>query len=697
MSTTTNENAADDLLIEIGTEELPPRSLMTLARALAAGVTGGIDSAGLAHAGVRLFASPRRLALIIEGLASAQPDREVQRRGPAVNAAFGKDGAPTPAAIGFAQSCGVGVEQLERIRTDKGEWLGMLVREHGRPTAELVPGILTAALDKLPIPKRMRWGSGRAEFVRPVHWIVLLHGHSVIDAEIMGIRSNRFTLGHRFHHPAPIEIAHPREYAQSLLSRGYVIADFEERRERIREQVLAAAHREHASVNLDADLLDEVTALTEWPVAITGSYEPRFLELPPEVLVGTMQEHQRYFPLWERPGRLLPRFVTIANIASTDESAVRAGNERVIRPRLTDAEFFWKQDRSRPLASRIEELKSVVFQKELGSLYDKTHRVTILAAEIATLIGGDVTLAERAAQLSRCDLLTNMVGEFPELQGLMGRYYATHDGEPEEVAHAVEEMYRPRQAGGELPQTRTGQALALAERLDTLIGIFGIGQPPTGEKDPYALRRAALGALRIIIEQRLDLDLVALLRLAVSQYGERFDRARIVDEVYTFLVDRLRGYYAEQQVRPDVFEAVQATGPTRPLDLAARLRAVTAFGTLPAAASLAAANKRIANILRKLDGEAPTQIDAGAFVEPAEKALYAELQRTSEAVAPLLRERDYAESMAVMSGLRETVDAFFDSVMVMSDDTRLRDNRLALLNQLRTLFLKVADISRLQG
>lgn len=697
MSTTPQNSGADDLLIEIGTEELPPRSLMTLAQALANGVIAGLDAAGLSRGEVQVFATPRRLALIVGALSAAQPDREVQRRGPAVNAAFGKDGKPTQAAVGFAQSCGVGVEQLERIRTDKGEWLGMLVKERGKPTAELIPGIVSTALDRLPIPKRMRWGSGRAEFVRPVHWVVLLHGTAIIEAEILGVRSNRYTLGHRFHHPAPIEISQPRDYAHALESRGHVIADFHIRRERIREQVLAAAHREHAEVHVDAALLDEVTALTEWPVAITGGYEARFLELPAEVLIATMQEHQRYFPLWERPGRLMPKFVTIANIASIDVGAVRGGNERVIRPRLTDAEFFWKQDRARPLAARVEELKSVVFQKELGSLHDKTHRVMILAAEIATLIGGDVDWAQRAATLSRCDLLTNMVGEFPELQGLMGRYYASHDGEPEEVAHAIEEMYRPRQAGGELPQTRTGQALALAERLDTLVGIFGIGQPPTGEKDPYALRRAALGALRIIIEQRLDLDLRALLRLAVSQFGTRFEHDRIVEEVYTFLIDRLRGYYADQQVRPDVFEAVQAVGPTRPLDIAARLRAVTAFGTLPAAASLAAANKRIANILKKLDSEPPTGIDAAAFAEPAEKALYAELQRTIAIVTPLLAERDYAESMAVMSGLRETVDAFFDSVMVMSEDPRLRDNRLALLKQLRTLFLKVADISRLQG
>ncbi|MFO1435276.1 MAG: glycine--tRNA ligase subunit beta [Gammaproteobacteria bacterium] len=694
---TSNTTSFDDLLLEIGTEELPPRSLMNLAQAFASGITSGLDSAGLQHGELQIYATPRRLALIVPQLAATQSDREVIRRGPAVAAAFGKDGKPTSAAVGFAQSCGLSVEQLERTKTDKGEWLSARIQERGKAVNQLLPAMVNVALDKLPIPKRMRWGSGKAEFVRPVHWVVMLYGNAIVDADVLGVRSNRYTRGHRFHHPAPIEIAHPREYAHALQSRGFVIADFALRRETIRQQVATEAAQEKSRVHMDAALLDEVTALTEWPMAIVGGFDARFLALPAEVLIATMQEHQRYFPLWDNNGHLLPRFITIANIESKQPDAVRLGNERVIRPRLTDAEFFWNQDRAKPLAARQEELKSVVFQKELGTLHDKTQRVTMLAAEIATLIGGDVALAERAAKLSRCDLLTNMVGEFPELQGLMGRYYATHDGEPEEVAHAIEEMYRPRQAGGDLPQTRTGQALAIAERLDTLVGIFGIGQPPTGEKDPYALRRAALGVLRTIIEQRLDLDLHSLLKLAVSQYGTKFDNEKLVSDVYYFLIDRLRGYYADQNVRADVFEAVQATEPTRPLDMAARLRAVSAFGHLPAAASLAAANKRIANILKKTDVALPEKVDSSALVEPAEKALYAELRRTIEVATPLLADRDYADAMSVMAGLRETVDAFFDSVMVMSEDVKLRDNRLALLNQMRTLFLKVADISRLQG
>jgi glycyl-tRNA synthetase beta chain len=450
-------------------------------------------------------------------------------------------------------------------------------------------------------------------------------------------------------------------------------------------------------VHFDADLLDEVTALTEWPVALVGAFDERYLALPPEVLIATMQEHQRYFPLWERPGVLLPRFVTVANIESRHPEAVRAGNERVIRPRLTDAEFFWNQDRAEPLAARAEALNQVVFQKDLGSLGNKTHRVAALATEIAALIGGNLDWSMRAATLSRCDLLTQMVGEFPRLQGLMGRYYATYDGEPPEVAAAIDEMYRPRQAGGDLPQTRTGQALAIADKLDTLTGIFGIGQAPTGEKDPYALRRAALGVLRTIVEQRLDLDLEALLRLAIRQHGARFDADKLLAEVYSFLIDRLRAYFLDAGVRPDVFEAVQATRPTRPLDFGARLRAVSAFRALPAAESLAAANKRIVNILRKADGVAPREIEPEALKETAERTLYTELKRTAAFVDPLLAERDYAEAMSAMAGLRESVDAFFDGVMVMADDTTLRNNRLALLNELRTLFLRVADISRLHN
>lgn len=691
-------NQAQDLLVEIGTEELPPKTLRQLAEALAAGIRNGFEAGALVLASVRSFATPRRLAVLVEGLSAAEPGREMLRRGPAISSAFDGDGNPTPAAIGFAQSCGVAVHELERLKTDKGEWLAYRAREQGRTVAKMTPGVVEQALNRLPIPRRMRWGSSRVEFVRPVHWVVLLYGTDVIEAEILGVRTNRYTLGHRFHHPAPIHLDHPRNYEQALRERGYVIADFDLRRERIREQVLAAASAEQANAHVDAELLEEVTGLTEWPVAITGGFDARFLALPPEVLIATMQDQQRYFPLWQRPGILKPRFVALANLESRDPEAVRQGNERVIGPRFSDAEFFWTQDRLDRLDARRALLSQVVFQKDLGTLHDKTNRIAVLATEIATLIGGNLEWAHRAAELSRCDLMTLMVGEFPELQGRMGHHYALHDGEPGEIAVAIEEIHLPRHAGDDLPQSRTGQALAIADRLDTLVGIFGIDQPPSGEKDPYALRRAALGVLRIILEQRLDLDLDALLRLAIRQYGNRFDSEPLLGVVYAFMMERMRGYWLEQHaVRPDVFAAVQATRPTRPLDFGARLRAVNAFRTLPAAESLAAANKRIANILKRADGAPTGAVEEQALSETAEKTLFARLREAEKAVAPLIDTRDYAEAMAVMSDLRGPVDAFFDSVLVMCEDAVMRANRLALLSDLRALFLRVADISRLQN
>lgn len=687
----------NDLLIEIGAEELPPGALQSLAQSFADGVRGGIEAAALSFGEVKSYATPRRLAVIVTALAGSQQDREVLRRGPALAAARDGDGKPTPAARGFAQSCGVAVEALETLKTDKGEWLAYRAREAGRTVAELLPGIVQQALSRLPIPKRMRWGAGQVEFVRPVHWVVLLYGTEVIDAEILGVRSNRYTCGHRFHHPAPICLDHPREYAAALANRGYVVADLDERRARVRDMVTAEAAAQGGRVVMDPELLDEVTALTEWPVALCGEFEPRFLDLPAEVLIASMQDHQRYFPLWDHAGRLMPKFIAVSNIESREPSAVRHGNERVIRPRLTDAAFFWHQDRARPLASRLDALKEIVFQRQLGSLHDKTERVMTLAAEVAALIGGDVALAQRAGRLSRCDLLTQMVGEFPELQGVMGRHYANHDGEPPEAAVAIEEMYLPRYAGDALPQTRTGQALAIADRLDTLTGIFGIGEPPTGEKDPYGLRRAAVGVLRIILEQRQDLDLEAIVHLAARRYGDRFDAAALTAQVFDFMMERLRSYYLEAEIASDVFEAVAAVRPTRPLDFASRLRAVSAFRRLPAAESLAAANKRIANILRKA-GELPVNgVDPQRLSEPVERQLHTELERTAATVEPLLAARDYAEAMAAMAGLRDSVDAFFDSVLVMCEDTAVRDNRLALLAALRALFLRVADISRLQG
>ncbi|MFA7095769.1 MAG: glycine--tRNA ligase subunit beta [Gammaproteobacteria bacterium] len=686
-----------DFLVEIGTEELPPKALLRLAQAFANGVRDGLAKAGLGHGESKYFATPRRLAVLVEALSAAQPDRVLERRGPALAAAFDDNGCPTPAAKGFARSCGVEVEDLEKLETDKGAWLVFRANEPGRKTRELLPEIVERALAGLPIPKRMRWGSMRVEFVRPVHWVVMLFGDETIDAEILGIRAGRETRGHRFHHPESLYLAEPAVYAPMLATHGRVVADFEARREAIRAQVVETARGLGGTAVIDEALLDEVTALVEWPVALAGSFETRFLEVPAEALISTMQDNQKYFPVVDAAGKLMPHFITVANIESRDMAQVRAGNERVVRPRFTDAAFFWNQDRKRPLASRLDELKSVVFQEKLGTLYDKVQRVAALARTIARETGHDVVLSERAALLSKCDLMTSMVGEFPALQGVMGRYYAAHDGEPAEVAQAIDEHYMPRFAGDRLPTTGAGQAVALADRLDTLVGIFAIGQAPTGEKDPFGLRRAALGALRIMIARQLDLDLELLLEEAAQRFPAGIVGADTVAKVFEFMMERLRGYYAEEGVRPDVFEAVFARRPTRPLDFDRRVRAVTAFRELPAAASLAAANKRIRNILKQAEEAVSTDLDVTHLVDPAEKMLAERVAALAEEVGPLLDRHEYTEALARLATLREPVDTFFDRVMVMAEDAELRRNRLALLNGMSNLFLRVADLSRLQS
>ncbi len=692
--------SAADLLLEIGTEELPPGAQRRLAEALAQALDEGLAREHLDHGPVRAFASPRRLAVRVADLARSQPDREELRRGPALAAAFDDEGRPTKAAEGFARSCGVAVEALERLETEKGAWLAYRRLVPGKPAAEVVPGIVQNAVDRLPVPRRMRWGEHAVEFVRPVHWVVLLHGDTVIETEILGCRTGRETRGHRFHHPDPILLAEPAVYLPLLETEGRVLADPEARREAIRGQVIEAARKVGGEARIDEDLLEEVTALVEWPVAIAGDFDPRFLEVPPEVLISTMQDHQRYFPVFDAEGRLLPHFVTVANIESRDPAQVRAGNERVIRPRFADAAFFWDQDRRRPLASRIEALGQMVFQERLGTLLDKTRRVAALAARIGEAIGGDPAWAERAAMLSKCDLLTQMVYEFPELQGVMGRYYALHDGEPEEVAWAIEEHYLPRHAGDALPRSRTGQALAIADRLDTLVGIFAIGQAPTGEKDPFALRRAALGVLRILIERELDLDLAHWLREAADRLPEALEARQAVGEVLEFTFDRLRAYCQEQGIRTEVFEAVRAVRPTRPLDFMRRARAVTDFEALPEAEALAAANKRIGNLLRKAReaGESvPESVDPACLRDAAEKALAEAVEEAETAVAPLFEQGEYEAALRRLAQLREPVDRFFDEVMVMAEDSGLRRNRLALLARLQQLFLKAADLGHLQG
>ncbi|KAA3628131.1 MAG: glycine--tRNA ligase subunit beta [Proteobacteria bacterium] len=686
-----------DLLIEIGTEELPPKALRRLSTAFTQSVVEGLAKAGLSHGTVQPYATPRRLAMVVKTLQTTQADRRIERRGPALAAAFDEEGNPTRAALGFAGSCGVAVEALETLEGDTGAWLVFRSHEPGRPAADLLPAIVEQALAALPIPKRMRWGSNEDEFVRPVHWVVLLLGETVIDARILGLATDRTTRGHRFHHPQPLVVHNADGYAALLESEGGVMPDFAARRAAIEAQVREAATALGGQALMDDDLLDEVTALVEWPTALAGRFDQRFLDLPAEVLVCTMKGNQKYFPVTAPDGALKPHFITVSNIRSTAPAQVIAGNERVIRPRLADAAFFWEQDRKRTLEARVDTLKTVVFQERLGTLHDKALRVAELAAQIAQVCDGDPALARRAALLAKCDLLTEMVGEFPELQGIMGRYYAHADGEPAELCDALDEQYLPRFAGDVLPSTPTGRALAIADRIDTLVGIFGIGQLPTGDKDPYALRRAALGVLRIIIENQMALDVLDLVTTATRPFAKLFDSDPVVEKVYDFMMERLRAYYTESAIAPDVFESVLARRPEQPHDFDCRLRAVAAFRQLPEAASLAAANKRIRNILRKTEEPIPEKVDANKLRVPEELALSTALSNIHKEVTPLLERGAYSEALTRMASLREPVDRFFDEVMVMDEDQELRRNRLALLATLSGLFMRIADLSQLQG
>ena len=684
-----------DFLFELGTEELPPLALPELERSLAASIRAGLEAAGLPHGALHAYAAPRRLAVLVHELVDTQPEQRIKRRGPPVNAAFDKQGAPTRAATAFADSCGVALDALGRITEGKGEFLYFEGSKPGASTASLLPGIVQAALDALPIPKRMRWGASDAEFVRPVHWLTLRFGDDVVAARLLDTDAGANTRGHRFHAPQELALRSPSAYADTLREHGYVIADFAERRERIRTQITACATRLGGRVVQDDALLDEVTALVEWPIAVEGRFEDRFLALPREVLISTLQEHQRYFPVEDAHGALTPWFITISNIDSREPQRVREGNERVVRPRLSDAAFFHAQDRKQALHAWRAGLDRVTFQTKLGSIGDKVRRVQDLATHIATALGGDDARAARAAELCKCDLLSAMVGEFPELQGIMGAYYAAADGEDAEVAAAVREHYLPRGAGDALPTTRTGSIVALADKLDTLAGIFATGQKPSGNKDPFGLRRAAIGVLRIVLEQKLDLDLAELAKIAVAaQPVGTEDTAR---EVLDYVMERARAYYADHGYAAELFDAVLATGVARPLDFDARMAALAAFGRLPEAESLAAANKRIANILRKSESPASAAIDATLLQEPAERALHAALEALSADVTAALAARHYDAALTRLASLRPSVDAFFTDVMVNADDAALRANRLALVARVRALFSGVADLSRLPG
>lgn len=682
-----------DLLIEIGTEELPPKALPKLSRAFGAELRNGLTQAGITHGDVVLYAAPRRLAVLVKEVSARQPDRVQERRGPALQAAYDSDGNATKAAQGFARSCGVEVNELDKMETPKGTWLIFRQSVAGKPTTELVPAMVESALAALPIPKRMRWGDRKEEFVRPVHWVVMLLGEEQIDGEVIGVKAGRHTRGHRFHHPEQLYLGEASTYAPLLESEGKVIAAFAARREAIRGQAMEVGDALGGVAVIDDDLLDEVSALVEWPVAISGAFEEKFLEVPAEALISSMEGHQKYFPVVDKAGKLMPHFITIANIESKDVSQVRSGNERVIRPRLADAAFFWEQDLKHGLEPHRERLKKMVYQDKLGTLFDKSQRVADLAAHIASLIDGDPAAAARAAQLAKCDLLTNMVNEFPELQGIMGRYYADHAGEPAEVSQALEEQYWPRFSGDKLPERMSGIALALADRIDSLVGIFGAGLKPTGDKDPYALRRASLGVLRILIERGVDLDLASLLREAQARLP--ID-AQVAEEVYDYMMERLRGYYADEGFNGDLFESVLALRPSSLVDFDQRLHAARDFMQLPEAASLAAANKRIRNILKQADG-ADHAVEDGLFQESAERTLAERINRLEGEVSPLFDQREYRAALSKLAGLREPVDSFFDDVMVMADDEALRNNRVALLKRMNALFLRVADFSHIQG
>ena len=694
-----------DFLVEIGAEEMPPRSLAALGTSFRDGVEAGLQAAGLSYATAQAYFTPRRLAVKVTKLLDRQPEQRVERRGPPVSAAFDAAGKPTRAATAFAESCGVKVDELTRLNDNKGEFLFCRTTRAGLPAAKLLPGIVQAALDAIPIARRMRWGAGTVQFVRPVHWVVMLHGEQVIDGDILGIASGRMTRGHRFHARKPIALRSPGGYLAAL-EKGFVRADFEARRERIRAGAVAAAEAEGGEAVIDPAVLDEVTALTEWPVPLAGAFEPRFLELPPEVLVATMQDHQRYFPVRGRDGKLMPRFIAVANLESKDPAQVRAGNERVVRPRLADAAFFYAADRKASLDSRRAALGAVTFQAQLGSLADKSARVTALAGQIARVAGQDPAPAQRAAELAKCDLLTAMVGEFPELQGVMGRYYALQDGEAAEVAAALSEQYLPRFAGDALPSTGPGLALAVGDKLDTLVGIFAIGQKPTGTKDPYGLRRAALGVLRILIETGVALDLRELIRAAldsvtadIARFGGKAPAESLAEEIYDYMMERLRAWYVEsgRGVTTEMFDAVLDTRPASPLDFDNRLRALAAFQKLPDAAGLTAANKRIANILKKAGEQPSPRVDPGLLTDAEERQLAAEVESLRQDVERLVTAQRYEEALTRLAALRGPVDAFFEHVLVMADDVRVRANRLALLAALQRLFLHIANLSRLPG
>jgi glycyl-tRNA synthetase beta chain len=688
----------DHLLVEIQTEELPPKSLQKLAASFLKEMTTRLSNAAFAFGETQFFATPRRLTVFIKKLSQYQPDTTIERKGPAVSAAFDKNGDPTPACLGFARSVGLEPSELIKLKTSQGEWVGCKQVITGKQIQDCLPAIVEQALTALPIPKRMRWGTGSVEFVRPVHSVIMLYGKQIVPAEILGCQTGRKTLGHRFHSKNSVSISSPTQYLKTL-EKKYVIADFYQRKQSIRQQTAEVVKNTlgiHATALINDALLDEVTGLVEWPVALCGNFDKQFLTVPQEALISAMQDHQRYFPVVDQHDRLLPHFITISNIHSKDPEHVVSGNERVLRARLSDAAFFFETDKKQTLDNRLETLKGIVFQNKLGSLFDKAKRLSELAAFIAKEIKANVKEAKRAGLLAKTDLTTQLVSEFPELQGIAGFYYAQYQKEPVAVAKAINEHYLPRFSGDTLPITPVGCTLAIADRIDTLVGTFGINQIPSGDKDPLGLRRAAVGILRILIERQLDLDLIKILNFSASLYVN-LENTNVVTQLFEFILERLKFWYLEQDIPADVFASVAALKPSSPYDLHCRIQAVAAFKKMPAAESLSVANKRVNNILTKYEETITLKkIDAGLFEHNAEKKLAEKLAAERDDIISLSNSARYADILMQLAELREPVDAFFEHVLVMTDDIPRRENRLLLLKDLRALFLHVADIALLQ-
>ena len=684
----------ENCLIELGTEELPPKALKSLGEAFATQFEAALTQADLSFDSVSWFAAPRRLAVYVSGLAEGQADKVVEKRGPAVSAAFDADGNPTKAAQGWARGNGIDVADAERLVTDKGEWLLHKAHVPGQSVVELLEGLINQAVSKLPIPKPMRWGNYNTQFIRPVHTLCVLYGSEVVNVSVLGLTSGRVVQGHRFHGEGRFELDHADNYA-SALEQQYVLADFEARKDKVRQQLEDAAQSLSLKPDYNEDLLEEIASLVEWPVVLQAGFDEAFLAVPKEALIYTMKDDQKYVPLLDSDGALSNTFLFVTNIESRDASQVISGNEKVIRPRLADAEFFFNSDKKTTLESRLESLETVLFQKQLGTLKEKSERISALSAFIASQIDANETQAARAGLLAKTDLMSNMVMEFPDVQGVMGKYYALNDGEDAPVAEALYEQYMPRFAGDALPSSGVSASVALADKLDTLVGIFGIGQLPKGDKDPFALRRAAIGVLRIVTELSLPLDLETLVSKAIDVYGDKLTNAETQSQVVDFVLGRFTALLQDQAIAIDVIQAVAARRPTKPADYLARVHAVDKFRALEEAEALAAANKRVANILAKQNVEVTdtVNIDESLLAEEAEKALYVELKAAQKEVDIAVPSQDYTRILTALATLRNVIDNFFDNVMVMADDEAVKNNRLALLSLLRQLFLTTADIS----